>query len=62
MDDQLYGTIAATDLTPVPQTPFYAIFNTAICGDSYCHIDEDLGALFPAVHEIDYIRVYELVE
>mmetsp|Transcript_32813 Transcript_32813/g.75923 ORF Transcript_32813/g.75923 Transcript_32813/m.75923 type:complete len:323 (-) Transcript_32813:206-1174(-) len=62
VDDQLYGTITATDLTPVPQTPFYAIFNTAICGESWCHIDEDPGALFPVVHEIDYIRVYELVE
>lgn len=56
VDDILIGAADPTTIV-VPHTPFYMIFNTAICGGLYCrvHAPQPKTTVF---HYIDWVKVY----
>ena len=52
------GEVTSKQAT-LPQTPFYWIFNTAICGAKYCEVPHEGGLVpEPVEMEIDFVRVY----
>ena len=61
VDGHQIGSLDSSQ-TLIPQTPFYLIFNTAVCGAKYCQVKHK-GELVPSPVRmfVDYVRVYEQV-
>jgi beta-glucanase (GH16 family) len=58
VDGEAIGSVSSADVL-IPATPFYVIFNTAVCSAKYCAVRHQ-GELVPTpvTMEIDYVRVY----
>jgi len=57
VDEVMIGSADQTKIL-VPQTPFYMIFNTAICGASWCHMT-DPQPQTTVYHYIDWVKIYK---
>jgi beta-glucanase (GH16 family) len=58
VDGKTIGSVSSSDVL-VPRTPFYLIFNTAVCGAKYCQVKHPYVLVpTPVAMEIDYVRVY----
>ena len=58
IDNKEYGSVNSNDAT-MPYEPVYIIFNSAVCGASYCngtypYVTDMIGYL-----QIDYIKIYK---